>query len=260
MPAEGGDPLVDRPDIVVLAGGDPLPAALLDDVADAIDAATLVIAADSGIGHARRAGRDVHVVVGDLDSIDPEDLERARRSGAEILAHPADKDATDLDLALDVAHARWSDPRRPEVLVVGGHGGRTDHLIANVLTLASERHAPLSITAWLGTDVVHVVRDRAVIGGPSGSMVTLLAVHGPATGVTTSGLRFALADAVLPAGSSLGVSNVLDDDTATVTVSDGVLVAIRSDRRRDDRPADGTADRRGDGPAGRSADGHRGGT
>ena len=43
MPAEGGEPLSRRPawpDVVVLAGGDPLPASLLADVAEA--SATIV--------------------------------------------------------------------------------------------------------------------------------------------------------------------------------------------------------------------------
>jgi thiamine pyrophosphokinase len=237
MPAEGGDPLVDHNthDIVVLTGGDPLPAALLDDVADAIDGAALVIAADSGITHARRADRDVHVLVGDLDSIGREDLTRAQRSGTEILEYPNDKDATDLDLALQIAGTRWTAPRSPEVLVIGGHGGRIDHLIANVLAMASDRHAALAITAWLGTDVMHIVRTRTVLDGPSGSTVTLLALHGPAIGVTTSGLRFPLEDAVLLPGSSLGVSNVLEAETATVSVRDGVLAVIRSDHQRPDR-------------------------
>jgi thiamine pyrophosphokinase len=259
---------VARPDarglarVVVLAGGDPLPPALDTDVADAIDGAELTIAADGGIRHAHRAGRDPHVLVGDLDSVTPEDLARARTAGTEVLRHPVDKDATDLELALDVALARTAvgprtatpvdsagsdDGRVPghrpglvhelvdelvhepvPVLVVGGHGGRSDHLIANVLLLTAERYARLRLTAWWGTDVLHVVRDSALLHGRVGSTVTLLAVHAPARGVTTVGLHFPLDDADLEPGSTLGVSNRLVTSPASVHVREGVLAVLHS--------------------------------
>jgi thiamine pyrophosphokinase len=213
-------------DAVILANGEPLPAALLGDVADAIEHARLSIAADGGLHHADRAGRDVDVIVGDLDSVDAGALARARLAGTEVIGHPADKDATDLELALALLIDRWDGPVPAEVLVVGGHGGRTDHLLANVLLLAAERHATLRIRAWFGTDVVHVVRDSVTITGGPGSTVSLLAVHGPAAGVTTSGLRFPLEGARLEAGSSRGVSNEMVGSHATVAVRDGVVVVI----------------------------------
>ena len=214
------------PDVVVLANGDPLPAALLPDVADAIDRARMTVAADGGLHHADRAGRDVYVLVGDLDSVDPGALARARRSGTEVIEHPADKDATDLELALSLVLERWDRDTSAEVLVVGGHGGRTDHLLANLLLLAAERYAGLRIRAWLGTDVVHVVRDTVTVAGTVGATVSLLAVHGPATGVTTTGLRFPLEHARLEPGSSRGVSNELSAPRATVAVGDGVVIVV----------------------------------
>jgi thiamine pyrophosphokinase len=235
----------DAPRVVVLAGGDALPPALDADVATAMDGAELTIAADGGIRHAHRAGRDPHVLVGDLDSVTPDETDRAMAAGTEVLRHPVDKDATDLELALDLAldralavapaGASSDDPAgavpgalRMPVLVVGGHGGRTDHLLANVLLLAAERYRGLRLTAWWGADVVHVVRDHAILVGRIGSTVSLLAVHGPAQGVTTHGLQFPLDDAALEPGSTLGVSNRLVESPATVHVRGGVVAAIHS--------------------------------
>ena len=63
--------------------------------------------------------------------------------------------------------------------------------------------------------------------GPSDPVtVTLLAMHGPADGVTTDGLAFALEDARLEAGSSRGVSNRCTG-AASVSVRRGALVAIQ---------------------------------
>ena len=232
MPAEGGEPLDTYPptpafDAVVLANGAALPSALLPDLAGALDAATLRVAADGGIDHAHRAAREVDVLVGDLDSVSPRALSRARDAGTELLEHPTDKDATDLDLALLLVGERLGGGTPVRTLVVGGHGGRLDHLLANLLILGAERHAGLCITAWLGTDVVQVVRDVAQLNGTPGAPVSLLALHGEATGVTTDGLRFPLGDATLAPGSSLGVSNVFTGDRASVRVRSGVLVTVQ---------------------------------
>ena len=228
------------PDVVVLAGGDPLPASLLADVAEAIDHASLTVAADAGLHHAHRADREVDVLIGDLDSVDPEALEQARRAGTDVRSYPVDKDATDLALALDLVLERTAGAgagagagaragaERPDVLVIGGHGGRTDHLVANLLLLAAERHAPLHIHAWWGADMLHIVRDSVRLTGAVGSNVSLLALHGAAEGVRTTGLRFPLDDAVLAAGSSLGMSNRMSAPDATVAVRSGVLAVLQS--------------------------------
>lgn len=61
-------------------------------------------------------------------------------------------------------------------------------------------------------------------------MITLLALHGPAGGVTTDGLAFTLHDETLHPGSSRGVSNQFVDTDASVSVTHGmVLVVIPGD-------------------------------
>jgi thiamine pyrophosphokinase len=52
-------------------------------------------------------------------------------------------------------------------------------------------------------------------------------MNGTARGVTTDGLQYPLADEDLDAGTSRGVSNVFGRDTATISVRDGVLLAIQ---------------------------------
>lgn len=204
--------------VVVLAGGDPVSPSLADRVPDG----AYVVAADSGLAHAAVLGITADLIVGDLDSVDPSLLEAARDAGTEVEQHPAAKDRTDLAIALDAARRRGAD----EVVVFGGHGGRLDHLLANVLLLASDEHAELRITAHLGPATIHVVRDRATLHGRVGELVSLLPVHGTATGVTTTGLLYPLDGEDLPPGSTRGVSNECTADTATVELRDGVLVAV----------------------------------
>jgi thiamine pyrophosphokinase len=184
---------------------------------------TFVVAADVGLAEANRLGVSVDLLVGDLDSVSTADLEAFAGSGGEVRRHPEDKDATDLDLALAEAIAAGVE----RVLVVGGDDGRLDHLIGNALVLASPRYEGVEIDAVFGAARVHVVRSRRELTGVAGETVSLFALGGPATGVTTQGLRWPLENAVLQPGSSLGISNRLLEERASIAVGDGVVLAVR---------------------------------
>jgi thiamine pyrophosphokinase len=216
------------PVAIVLAGGDALRSPLVRPLPDA----DLVVAADSGLHHAQDLGLTVDLVVGDLDSVDPATLARAVDRGARVESHPVDKDATDLALAMDAASTATG--RQGRILVVGGHGGRLDHLAANLALLASERYADVAVTALIGDALVTVVRGERRLGGRVDELVTLLTTHGPARGVTTSGLAFPLDRATLEPGSSLGVSNRFAVPNASVSVESGVLLAIQPNPHAED--------------------------
>jgi thiamine pyrophosphokinase len=204
--------------VVVFTGGDPITA----DVAGALVPGAWVVAADSGIEQAQAHGWPVHVAVGDFDSVEPAALAAAEAAGARVQRHPVAKDATDLELALEAAAALGPD----EIVVVGGAGGRLDHLMGGLLALASDAWAGIAVSALVGPARVYVVRDRLDLTGRPGDVLTLLAVGGPAEGITTAGLRYPLADETLHPASTRGVSNELAAERASVVLRGGVLLAI----------------------------------
>jgi len=230
--------------VVVLAGGDPPVAP------PPLPPADLVVAADGGAARAAPLGLTVDVVVGDLDSIAPDHLDELRAAGARVEAHHPDKDATDLDLALatalrtldhgaeggartaagvaadaDVNSGGRGEPGR--VVLVGGHGGRLDHHLATFAALAAVAAPGRRIEAWLGAAQVLVVADRREVPGRPGELVSLLALGGPVSGVTTEGLRWPLVDFDLPSTSTLGVSNEIVTSPTSVSVTGGVLAVVR---------------------------------
>jgi thiamine pyrophosphokinase len=186
-------------------------------------AGALVVAADSGLAGARHLGLAPDLVVGDMDSVDGASLAAAERAGVPVERHPAAKDATDLDLALDAAVARGA--RR--IVAVTGAGDRFDHALAVALSLAAPRLAGVAVEAWIGPARLWVVRDEVVLTGAPGDLVSLLPVHGPARGVTTRGLLYPLHGETLEPGTTRGVSNVFTAAEAWVGVRDGVLLAVR---------------------------------
>lgn len=204
--------------VVVVAGGNPPdPDALLRAPLGAP-----VVAADKGLEHAISRGLEVTVAVGDFDSASPDAVARAEAGGTTVERHPVDKDATDLELALDRALSMF--PER--IVVLGGEGGRLDHLFSTLLLLGSSRYADVEIDAFVGPARVYVVRGQRAIEGEPGELVSLFALHGPAWGVRTEGLAYPLDDATLEPGSTLGVSNVFVGERASVGVGSGVLLAV----------------------------------
>jgi thiamine pyrophosphokinase len=204
---------------IVLTDGDPVAGPL------GLPADALVIAADGGLGLASALDLDVDVVVGDMDSASPEDLKRAAQSGARIERHPTDKDATDLELALDEAIASGA----TEITVVGGSGGRLDHLLANAHLLSRHRYRGIALLWLTETETVQVCDpDRPVtIRGAVGGRVSLIPVAGAAGGIATTGLRWPLHGEDLPAGSTRGVSNTMTAEKASVSVTTGTLLVVQ---------------------------------
>jgi thiamine pyrophosphokinase len=205
--------------VIVVTGGDPVAVGHLPPLPEG----AAVVAADSGIDRAQELGLRVDVAVGDFDSVSGPALAAAEHAGATVERHPEAKDATDLELALGTALRL----RPKRIMVIGGNGGRLDHLLANALLLASSAFAGVEVVAQMGPARVTVVRRTAELTGVPGDLVTLLALHGRATGVTTQGLLYPLHDAELAAGSTRGVSNELIDRIATVSLRDGVLLAVQ---------------------------------
>jgi len=207
-----------RSTIVVIAAAEADPSVL-----EHLPPAVPVVAADGGVDTAAALGLGVTVAVGDFDSVTDAGLRAAERAGARIVRHPERKDATDLELALDEAIALGAE----RVVVVGDPGGRLDHLTAGLALLGHERYAALEIDACLGAARAHVIRTERELEGAPGELVSLLPLHGSAESVVTYGLEYPLRGETLVPGSSRGVSNVFTARTARITLSRGVLLALR---------------------------------
>ena len=186
----------------------------------------LLIAADGGAQHCRALGLVPHIVVGDLDSLAPEERAELERAGTRFEAHPARKDETDLELALRAALREGA----REVLILAALGGRWDQSLANVLLLAHPDYAALSLRLADGPDTLWIARGQATVRGAPGDRLSLLPLVGDAEGVTLGGLEYPLADGVLRFGSTTGVSNVLVTAEAAISVRRGMLLVVHSKR------------------------------
>ncbi len=194
-----------------------------------IDDAALLIAADGGAIALERLGRRPHRLIGDLDSVDAALVERLAAHGTQVERHPADKDASDTELAVEAAIAAGAG----SVVVLGALGAeRLDHELANLLLLADPAFAGRDVRIVRGRTTVRAVApgSRLELHATVGSTVTLLPIGGDVSGVTTRGLRWRLDDAVLRFGRSRGLSNEVEGRPASVSIGDGSLLVIEIER------------------------------
>ncbi len=205
--------------VVVITGA----GAIAPDAVVNLPRGAVVIAADGALDHALDAGLEPAGLVGDLDSISVAGLEWARQH-ATIQRHDPDKEHTDTELALTVAA-----DLHPERLILLGAGDRLDHTLAAIGALGQARLTSIPlIDAWWGSQRIRVLHGpgQTTLDLPAGTTLSLLAMHGPCTGVTISGVRWPLEQAELEPLVGVGISNVATDELVTIRVSTGVLTIV----------------------------------
>lgn len=177
-----------------------------------------VICADSGVHHAAALGVTPTDIVGDFDSAAP-GWEQLAASAA-VHRFPADKDMTDLHLAVDVALAAGA----TELVIAGATGGRLDHSLGNVLLLPElARHG---VTARLLDDFgeAWIAPPLCQFHASVGQTVSLLPLTPAVTGVYVRGLRYELDDATLRWGATVSISNEGLGRDAEVRHGEGTLL------------------------------------
>ena len=179
-----------------------------------------IIAADGGTRHALNLGLVPSVIIGDLDSLGSVKLP----AGIEILQFPADKDETDLELALLYAREHGY----KEILLIGALGGRIDQTLGNLSLLSDPAWDGIDVRMDDGADEVFFARNQVQVEGRIGEIVSLIPWHGDVTGVCTKGLRWSLHNETLIAHQTRGISNELLAEIAHVEIENGLLLIIHT--------------------------------
>jgi thiamine pyrophosphokinase len=182
------------------------------------------IAADGGSRHALACGRAPDVLIGDLDSAPDVVREALDRAGTVTKSFPAEKDETDLELALRFAVREGY----REILIIAGLGGRTDQTLANLSLLAGPDLRSCDVRIDDGREQAMLVGKKTLLRGAPGDTVSLLPWGQPAKGVSTGGLKFPLRRETLFPHRTRGVSNRMQSEQATISVEKGALLCIHT--------------------------------
>ena len=182
----------------------------------------LIIAADSGLNHAKNLGLTPAVVVGDYDS-----LGRVPEPGSdvEVITVPAEKDETDTQLAIRLALSRGAD----DVHVIGGLGGRLDHTLSNLAILEALAQKKVRCVIEDGQNRVRLLQSDSTILPRSGyTYVSLLALDPIVKGVEIEGVKYPLKNAKLTRTFQYAVSNEITGNCCFIAVRKGSILVVES--------------------------------
>jgi thiamine pyrophosphokinase len=189
-----------------------------------------LVCADGGGNSALLSGRLPDVLIGDLDSITPENLVKCIEGGTKIIRYPKEKDQTDLELALD--YTRFQAPAEyleSEIWLYGATGGRIDHLLGNIALLLNYARRGWKIILKDPEHLIWIIQKQESITANIGQEISLLSLTEKAV-VTTEGFYYPLKYENLFQDSTRGISNYLMGTQGFVQVEDGWVLAILTNR------------------------------
>ncbi len=183
----------------------------------------LLIACDGGARHLPGSGLIPDVLLGDMDSVNPEQLADYEKAGVKVIRYPVNKDFTDTALALD--YALSLKPRGIDIW--GTQGGRIDHALANLFLLIKTKEAGIPTRLMDEYCEAFVPIGDVIFTDASGCLVSLIALSPEVEGITLAGFLYPLSDGTLTMSESRGVSNIIAGDRARIHIRSGNLLVIR---------------------------------
>lgn len=176
-----------------------------------------LICADGGIDFAIKLGLKPDYYVGDLDSINtkiPKDVITD--------IHKPEKDETDLDLAIK----KSIELGYKYIKIFGGIGGRLDHTLGNIQTMAKYHTKGFDISMFDSNQEVYIVTQTIKIKKNGGSMFSVISLTNFSEGVSIENAKYPIENFTLSNTNPLGVSNEFIAESATIIVKNGILAII----------------------------------
>jgi len=184
-------------------------------VQEAIPMEPIIAAADSGLLLAESAGLRPDWIIGDMDSLEPENRLAAYPPEI-VLRYPRDKDYTDTELAFSLLREKGCE----KIWIVGGGGGRIDHLFG-IRSLFERDHPPERwITAGEDIRCLQASCDFVFLCEEKEKVISVFPLGDGPWEAESSGLVWPL-DGLDWKRGFFGLSNRAPNGAFTVTVKQG---------------------------------------
>lgn len=187
----------------------------------------IIIAVDNGLDALNKLNIFPNHIVGDLDSVN-QSLIKSYKNNPKINIHQyqPEKDYTDTDIALKLAISL----RSSHIALIGALGKRMDHALANIHILLVALNANIPCELLDDNNRIYLVNSTHTIEKLNiyGKYISLIPLTSSVEGLTLTGFKYPLDNYSLTIGKSLGISNEIIDDTATIFLKKGILIVIES--------------------------------
>jgi len=169
---------------IVLANGQFPKASYLLDM---LDASEQIICCDGAVNKLIKSGREPHIIIGDLDSVEDSYKDKYQ----DILVQIDDQNSNDLSKAIN-----WCLSQNIEdVIILGATGEREDHTIANI-GLLTEYHKKINVKILTDNGVFIPISKSTIFHSKVGQQVSIFSLN-PTVKITSSGLKYPLQNLAL---------------------------------------------------------------
>lgn len=184
-----------------------------------------IIAVDGGLSAANLLRITPDIIVGDFDTVDQELLSHYEKSCIVERLNPV-KDDTDTQYAIN----RMIELGADEIHIIGGGGGRMDHMLSNIYMLKMAHEKGVRAIMYDEINKISIVQGKTVIKKDRayGRYISFIQLEKPARDVTFTGFKYNVEhfDFDTSIEYRMGVSNEFAEDIATIDMADGMFVMI----------------------------------
>ncbi|WP_282061079.1 thiamine diphosphokinase [Bacillus pumilus] len=163
---------------------------------------------------------------GDFDSVTEEELQELKEKLPALNVFQAEKDETDLELALN-----WALSQHPaHIYIYGITGGRADHFLGNIHLLYKGIQHKQNITLVDKQNIIQMFEPGTyeIKEDQDKQYVSFLPFGSPVEKLTLKGFKYPLKNCHIEPGSTLCISNELIHSNGTFSFHEGILIMVRS--------------------------------
>lgn len=211
--------------IAIMVGG---PESYLPNIENTFNEDLIWIGVDRGAIRLLDYGIKPVLALGDFDSITQAELKKLKDNIEDVRQFPAEKDATDTELAVKAAFHEFSPD---EVTIYGATGGRLDHLLNNLWLVFQPAFYPYiskikindnknSVSYFIpGTYELEKEKDKKYL-----AFVCLI----PVEKLTLTGVKYELSKADILYPQSLASNEFINEKKAQFSFEAGLIAVIQS--------------------------------
>ena len=186
-----------------------------------------IIAVDNGLKLLNEINIKPNHIVGDFDTVNKEILDiYANDDSMKIHKFNPIKDNTDTDIAIRLAVELKSD----EIIILGGIGTRIDHVLGNIQVLKYALNNNVKCTIIDENNEIELINKTTILNkkDTDKKYISLIPLTEKVENINLKGFKYDLKNGELTIGSSLGISNEIEEEQAIIELDKGILIMIFS--------------------------------
>lgn len=192
----------------------------------------MIIAVDSGLVATDKLGIIPDFIVGDFDSVPADVLNKYKHiqqsddKKSMIYEYSPVKDCTDTHIAIEHAISQ----KATSITILGATGTRIDHMLGNVNLLMIPLINKINCYIIDTHNKIYLIDSNIKLRKEQlhGPYLSLIPLTRKVLGVTLKGFKYPLQNRDLSIEDSLGISNEVCNETATVEFNKGIIIVVES--------------------------------